>query len=302
MKMVADKTHPGIWSELRSRPGVMPALAVIGLYLVLGLWGLSGWRLPDWETPDYAAAYQAPSLRHPFGTDIHGRDVLAKTVLGTRTALSVALAASVLAVLIGLALGILAGYLGGVVDDAITWLYSTLESIPYILLILAFAFVLQGRSFSLGGLSVRLDGINAVYLALGLTGWVGLCRLVRGEVIKRREAEYVLAARALGASAVRVMARHLAPNVFHIVIITFTLGFVSYIHAEVLLSFLGLGARTEPSWGVMIDEAKLELARGVWWQLAAASGAVFFISLALHVFGDALRDVLDPRLRGARDF
>jgi len=286
---------------LRSRPGVTPALAVIGFYLVLGLWGLSGWRLPDWETPDYAAAYQAPSFRHPFGTDIHGRDVLAKTVLGTRTALSVALAASVLAVLIGLVLGILSGYLGGVVDDAITWFYSTLESIPYILLILAFAFVLQGRSLSLGGVSVRLDGLNAVYLALGLTGWVGLCRLVRGEVIKRREAEYVLAARALGASAGRVMVRHLAPNVFHIVIITFTLGFVSYIHAEVLLSFLGLGARTEPSWGVMIDEAKLELARGVWWQLAAASGAVFFISLALHVFGDALRDVLDPRLRGARD-
>jgi len=292
--------EPGVWRRLGRSPAARISLAVIVFYLLLAAWGCSGWELPDWRTVNYARAYQGPSPAHPFGTDIHGRDVLAKTVIGARTALTVAFLASVLAVAIGLILGLLAGYLGGAVDGIITWVYSTLESVPYYLLILAFAFVLQDRSINLWGMEFRLEGINAVYLALGLTGWVGLCRLIRGEVIKRREGEYVLAARSLGASPLRVMFRHLAPNVLHVVIVTFTLGFVSYIHAEVVLSFLGLGAKEVPSWGVMIDESKLELARGVWWQLLAASLAIFGISLALHVFGDALRDALDPRTRGTK--
>lgn len=286
--------------EVLRRPRAAVSLAVIVLYLAVALWGYTGWRTPDWETENFEMTYRPPSRVHPFGTDIYGRDVLAKTVYGTRVAVSVALTASVLALVIGLVLGLLAGYFGGWIDDLITWLFSTLQSIPYIILILAFAFVLQDRSFTFFGLEFRIRGINAVSLALGLTGWVGLCRLIRGETIKHRDREYVLAARALGASPFRLISRQLLPNVVHLAVITFSLGFVSYIHAEVILSFLGLGAKHVPSWGVMIDDAKLELFRGVWWQLAAATAAIFFISLTLHVFGDAVRDALDPRQRGER--
>ncbi len=295
---------PGYWQaavrEVLGRPRAAVSLGVIVLYLAVALWVGTGWRVPDWETENFELAYRPPSRAHPFGTDIYGRDVLAKTIYGTRVAVTVALTASALAGVLGLALGLLAGYFGGRIDDLITWLYSTLQSIPYIILILAFAFVLQDRRFSLFGAEFRIRGINAVYLALGLTGWVGLCRLIRGETIKHRDREYVLAARALGASPARIIARQILPNVFHLAVITFSLGFISYIHAEVILSFLGLGAKNVPSWGVMIDDAKLELFRGVWWQLAAATAAIFLISLTLHVFGDAVRDALDPRQRGER--
>ncbi len=302
--MTAPEKSRNYWlsagREVLRRPRAAVSLAVILFYLAVALWGFTGWRPPDWETENFEMAYRPPSRAHPFGTDIYGRDVLAKTVYGTRVAVSVALTASVLALVIGLVLGLLAGYFGGWIDDLITWLFSTLQSIPYILLILAFAFVLQDRTFTLFGAEFRIRGINAVSLALGLTGWVGLCRLIRGEAIKHREREYVLAARALGSSPGRLIVRQILPNVVHLAVITFSLGFVSYIHAEVILSFLGLGVKHVPSWGVMIDDAKLELFRGVWWQLAAATAAIFFISLTLHIFGDAVRDGLDPRLRGER--
>jgi ABC-type dipeptide/oligopeptide/nickel transport system permease subunit len=126
---------------------------------------------------------------------------------------------------------------------------------------------------------------------------VGICRLIRGEIIKRKESEYVLAARAMGCSNARIIFKHMIPNVFHIIIINFSLRFVGFIHAEVILSFLGLGEMDKPSWGAMIDAARTELARNVWWEMAAATVAIFFISLALNIFGDALRDCLDPKLR-----
>jgi peptide/nickel transport system permease protein len=132
---------------------------------------------------------------------------------------------------------------------------------------------------------------------MGLTSWVGICRLIRGEIIKRKESEYVLAARATGCSNRRIIFRHLLPNVFHIIIINLSLRFVGFIHAEVILSFLGLGETDKPSWGAMIDSARAELARDVWWEMTAATAAIFLLSLALNLFGDALRDCLDPKLR-----
>ncbi len=162
-----------------------------------------------------------------------------------------------------------------------------------VILILAFAIVLRDKTL----FGFRLTGITTVYIALGLTSWVGLCRLIRGEVIKHKEREYVLAAKSYGCSSRRIIFRHLIPNVFHIVIIDFSLRFVSFIHAEVILSFLGLGVTTEPSWGSMINSARQEMTKGVWWEMAAASIAIFIISLALNIFADAFRDCLDPKLR-----
>jgi peptide/nickel transport system permease protein len=238
-------------------------------------------------------SYQPPSEQNFFGTDIFGQSVLRKTLYGAKISLTVAMCASLISLAIGIPLGAIAGFFGGVIDDIIVWLYSTLSSIPYILLVLAFAVVLRDKTI----FGIKLAGISTVYMAIGLTSWVGICRLIRGEIIKRKNAEYVIAARACGTSNLKIIFTHLLPNVYHIIIINFSLRFVGFIHAEVILSFLGLGETTRPSWGAMINDARVELARGVWWQMAAATLAIFFISLALNIFGDALRDSLDPKLR-----
>lgn len=227
----------------------------------------------------------APSAEHIFGTDIFGRSVFQKVVRGTQVAMSVGLATSLIAIPIGVVLGAVAGYFGGWVDDFITWLYTTFSSIPNIMLLISITMILG-------------KGLFAVYVALGATSWVTLCRLIRGEVMKHKEREYVQAAGAIGGGHIRKLFLHILPNVTHIVIINTSLQFQVAIKSEVILSYLGLGVQGEPSWGTMIDDAKLELARGVWWQLAGATLAMFIIVLAFNILGDALRDSLDPKLKG----
>jgi ABC-type dipeptide/oligopeptide/nickel transport system permease subunit len=284
--------------RLLARPIADVCLAVILLYFSLVafiyLAELFNWQVGPviWNRPT-GPSYQPPCAQNIFGTDIFGLSVFRKMLYGAKISITVAFSASLISIVIGLPLGAVAGYFRGVIDEIIIWIYSTLSSIPYILLILAFALVLRDKSIA----GVRLTGITAVYLAIGLTSWVDLCRLIRGEVIKHKEREYVLAAQSYGCSNSRIIFKHLVPNVFHIVIIIFSLQFVSFIHAEIILSFLGLGDTSGASWGAMINDARIELARGVWWQMVAATVAVFFISLALNIFGDALRDSLDPKLR-----
>jgi len=280
------------WRRLRRSKLAMACLAVILLYgaTALGLTVASwfGWDGEAWWKASVGDSYAPPSADTPFGTDIFGQSVWRKTLYGARTSLAVATVASIISIAIGLPLGAIAGYFGRRIDMAIVWLYSTIESVPGILLILAFAMVLKNR----------VEGLGAVYLAIGLTSWVGLCRLIRGEVIKHKQRDYVTAARAFGAGHLYIIFRHILPIVFHLVIIDFSLRFVGFIHAEVILSFLGLGATDDPSWGQMIDSARNELSQGVWWQMTAATLAIFLLSLALNIFGDALRDALDPKLKG----
>jgi ABC-type dipeptide/oligopeptide/nickel transport system permease subunit len=159
-----------------------------------------------------------------------------------------------------------------------------MSNIPTILLILSLSLVLG-------------KGLWSINIALGVSYWIAMCRLIRGEFIKHKEREYVQAARSLGAGHARRIFIHILPNVTHLIIVNFSFLFVSGIKTEVVLSYLGLGVQGIPSWGTMIDEAKLELARGVWWQLCSATVAMFFVVLALQVFGDALRDCLDPKLK-----
>ena len=306
-----------LWADgirrLRKRTFAMICLGVVLVYFVLAgmifLNDVFDWNLKVFQWNQIVGpSYQGPLDSYEwtpegqtevrtgkalFGTDFMGQSTLRKTVYGAKTSITVALCASFISLLIGVPLGAIAGYFRGWVDDVIVWFYTTLGTIPYILLVMAFAVVLRDRNIF--GWEIR--GITAVYLAIGLTSWVGICRLIRGEIIKRKESEYVLAARALGCSNSRIIFRHLLPNVFHVIIINFSLRFVSFIHAEVILSFLGLGETDKPSWGGMIDAARTELARNVWWEMAAATVAIFFISLALNIFGDALRDCLDPKLR-----
>jgi len=291
-----------LWQDglrrLYRRKFAMLCLVVVLAYFLLAGFiyaaELFGWQVgPTQWSEQVGESYEPPGTDNIFGTDIFGQSVFRKMLYGAKISMTVALCASFISILIGVPLGAIAGYFRGVVDEVIVWLYSTLSSVPYILLIMAFAVVLRDKSL----FGIELKGITSVYLAIGLTSWVGICRLIRGEVIKHKDREYVAAAVSYGCSRKRIILRHLLPNVFHLVIIDFSLRFVSFIHAEVILSFLGLGETSRPSWGAMINDARIELSRGVWWQMAAATVAIFLISLSLNIFGDALRDSLDPKLR-----
>ena len=310
------------WRKLYRRPSSMICLAIIVLYLLVGL----STFLPALQkivghnryldmfdrkiTEAVADGYQSPSLKKFdlwLGTDIQGFPVIWRLLYGTRIALLITIFASILSLGIGVSLGIIAGYFGGWIDEIITWLFTTVSSIPWVLLMIAMVYALKQREFPWFTMQnwqfrfiwTELDPVVMIILALGLTDWVGICRLIRGEVLKHRDRDYVQAARAAGVGTRRILFRHILPNVFHLVIITFSLGAVAYVQAEVVLTFLGLGITSRPSWGRMIDDAKLELLRGVWWQAVAATVAIGILCLALNLLGDALRDALDPRLRGA---
>ncbi|PKF31494.1 Peptide ABC transporter permease [Acinetobacter proteolyticus] len=222
----------------------------------------------------------------PFGADKWGQDVLLKTIKGAETSILVGLLSALLAVLIGTFLGAIAGYFGGWVDDILNWFYNIFTSIPYLLLVLAIAAVLQQK------------GILSIVLILGLTGWTGVFRLIRAEYMKHKSREYVLAAKAIGVSHLRRMFVHIFPNVSHIALVQISILVVSFIKSEVILSFLGFGVPVGVvSWGSMLNEAQSELILGKWWQLAAASIAMAVLVTAFSMFTDALRDALDPKLK-----
>jgi peptide/nickel transport system permease protein len=222
----------------------------------------------------------------PFGADRLGRDVLAKTVKGTEISVFVGVAAALAATLIGTFLGALGGYFGGKVGDLLEWVYNVFESIPNILLIFAFAAVV-GR------------GVESVVIILAFTGWTGMYRQVRAEFIKHSSREYVRSAEAIGASHLSRMFRHILPNISHVVLVRMGLLVVAFIKAEVILSYLGLGVRVDQvSWGTMLAEAQAELILGHWWQLVAATGFMAVFVTAFSLMADALRDALDPKLRG----
>jgi ABC-type dipeptide/oligopeptide/nickel transport system permease subunit len=281
------------WAQLKRNRLAMGCLWIVIVYTVMAIYGEAAYRwcriqdlTPSYQKQNLAEEYLAPNLfsKHPMGTDGLGRDVFQRLIQGTRIAFQVGIITSLIAIPIGVILGCIAGYFGGKTDDCIVWLYSTFASIPSFLFILAIAMVV-GR------------GLLGVYLGIGLTTWVGLCRLIRGEVIKHKARPYVLAARALGLGHFRIIFKHILPNVLHIVIVTFTLRFPAAIGTEVILSFLGIGVQGEPSWGVMISNARLRLWHGVWWEMTFVTLAIFGIVLAFNLLGDALRDALDPRLK-----
>lgn len=260
------------------------ALIVVLLYFLIALLTFMGVIAGNWGL-EIGPSYSPPSADFIFGTDIFGRSVFLKTIKGAETAIAIGLATSIISLVIGTIMGALAGYFGGLIDEVIVWFYTTFSSIPFIMLLISIAFIMG-------------KGTTTVFISLGVTSWVSLCRIVRGEVMKHKEREYSQAASALGAGHTRKIFKHILPNISHVLIINFSLTFESAIKAEVILSYLGLGVQGRPSWGTMIDDSKLELARGVWWQLGAAVFAMFFIVLAFNILGDALRDALDPKLKG----
>ena len=305
-----------LWREAmislwRRRKG---AVLVVAIYVAIGLLDSVAWKggVPD-DVVDVLpnapltvvdrifldtreASYSAPfaevefyggsALRHPgshpLGTDILGRDVLYLALKGARVALLIGGLTSLIAIPLALLFGVGAGYFGGRFDDFVFLLISTLASMPGLLLLIALIMVM-GR------------GTLSVCVALGITSWVGFCRLSRAETLKLRALDFVVAARALGVSEWRIVLRHILPNLAHLIVITFVLMFSGLVLSEAVLSWLGIGV--DGSWGQMIDGARDELSRDpiIWWNIGAAGTALFGLILAVNTLGDAVRDVLDPR-------
>jgi peptide/nickel transport system permease protein len=237
---------------------------------------------------------------HVLGTDKAGQDVLYLALKSIRTGVIIGTLTTLIVTPFALFFGVMAGYFGGWVDDVVQYVYTTLSSIPDILLIAAAMLILQV------GLTAKDTTLSAderlVYLCIimGITSWTELCRLLRAEVLKLREVEYIQAADAFGVARLTIILRHLVPNVMHIVLISVILRFSGLVLAEAVLAYVGIGVDPSmQSWGNMINQARLELARDpiVWWNLCAALVFTLGLVLPANVFGDAVRDSLDPRLR-----
>lgn len=251
------------------------------------------------------AITQVMYFYHIFGTDKVGRDVFYASIKSIRTGLLIGTLTTVFMLPFALILGMMAGYFGGWIDDIIQYIYTTLSSIPGVLLISAVILVMQvyiGTHPNLfPTLIQRADArLLALCMILGITSWASLCRLLRAETLKLRELEFVQAAKVLGVGRLRTIFRHIMPNVMHIVLITIVLDFSMLVLAEAVLSYVGVGVDpTTFSWGNMINTSRLELAREpiVWWPLCSALIFMFLLVLSANLFSDAVRDALDPRIR-----
>jgi peptide/nickel transport system permease protein len=254
-------------------------------------------------------ALQMSQYYHVLGTDKVGQDVLYGAIKAIRTGVLIGTLATLVTLPLAVLLGISAGYFRGWVDDVVQYIYTTLNSIPGILLIAASVLLINvyietnPEQFKL--LSDRADfRFIALCFILGMTSWTGLCRLLRAETLKVSQLEYVQAAHAFGVSRWRVIMRHILPNTTHIILIALVLDFSAFVLAEAVLSYIGVGVDSSmKSWGNMINEARSELAREpvVWWSVIAAFILMFTLVLAANLFSDRVRDVFDPRMSGSGD-
>ncbi len=252
-----------------------------------------------------SCTYYLSQNYHVFGTDKVGQDVLYQALKSIRTGLVIGTLTTLVMLPFAIMTGLMAGYFRGWIDDVIQYLYTTLNSIPGVLLIAASILLLQvyisNHADDFNSLEQRAD-LRLLFLCiiLGITSWTGLCRMLRAETLKLREVDYVQAAQAFGVGNLSIMLRHLLPNVMHIVMISIVLDFSGLVLAEAVLSYVGIGVDPSMhSWGNMINSARLEIARDpvVWWSLAAAFIFMFILVLSANLFSDAVRDAFDPRIR-----
>jgi peptide/nickel transport system permease protein len=250
------------------------------------------------------ATLNLAAVYHVLGTDKVGQDVLYLSLKSIRTGLIIGTVTTLVTLPLALFLGVAAGYFRGWVDDVIQYVYTVLSSIPSVLLIAAAVLMMQVTIDTHPGwfdtAASRAD-LRLVFLCLilGMTSWTGLCRLLRGETLKLRELEYIQAAQSFGVSSLRILSRHIMPNVSHIILIALVMDFSGLVLAEAVLSYVGVGVDPSMiSFGTMINGARLEMAREpmVWWALAAAFGFMLVLVLAANLFADAVRDAFDPRL------
>ena len=240
------------------------------------------------------------NFRLLLGTDRQGRSIMTRGVYSIKVAIQIGMVTAFISVSIGSLLGASAAYFGGWVDAVVIWLYTTLASIPYLVLLVVLAYAFGGAvlRFQLLGRDVSVDVGNTlipVYVALCATFWIGPCRVIRGETLKIKQLEYVQAATATGFSRVYILVKHILPNAAHLMLINFSLLFIGAVKSEVILSFLGLGVKKGPSWGIMISHSAQEVVNGFFWQIGAATGFMLVLVLAFNILTDALQDVFDPK-------
>jgi peptide/nickel transport system permease protein len=283
----ADAMWTAVWRGRTEVPWHAVYLTILALVLVAVPTGL------------LAAGY------HLLGTDKVGQDVLYLSLKSIRTGLVIGTLTTLVMLPLAVLLGIMAGYFKGWVDDAIQYVYTTINSIPGVLLIAAAVLMMQvyiDKNPELFPTTAQRADFRLLLLCmiLGLTTWTGLARLLRGESLKLSELEYIQAAHAFGVRHGRVITRHILPNVMHIVLIALVMDFSGLVLAEAVLSYVGVGVDPSMvSFGTMINAARLEMARDpmVWWTLTAAFGFMFVLVLAANLFADAVRDAFDPRVR-----
>ena len=272
-----------VWSVLRRDTRAMIGIAVVVTIVLLALAAPLVAR-HDPTRIDLVRRLQPPSAENWMGTDIQGRDVWSRLVFGARVSLAVGLFSQMIALALGVALGLVAGYYGRWVDEVVMRLADVTLAFPTLLLLIAMVAALQ-------------PSLGVVLLTVGVVGWAGMARLVRGQVLVVRQLEFVQAMRALGARDLRIMVRHVLPNVIAPVVIAATLGVAGAIMAEAALSFLGLGVQPPtPSWGAMIADGRdLSQLRSAPWTSLFPGLAIGAAVLGFNLLGDALRDALDPR-------
>lgn len=274
------------WRRIRRDPGAIIAASVIVALILVAIFApqISPW---DPTRPDRAVSFRAspPSAEHWLGTDRAGRDVLSRLIYGARVSLGVGFGSQLLSLFFGIVFGLMAGYFGGWIDIFISRLIEILQAFPSLLLLIV--------------LSVTIGpGLVTAYIALGIVGWAGVARLVRGEALKLKHADYVEGARALGSRSPRLLFKHIFPGVMPSLIVLYSIGVGGAIIGESTLSFLGLGVQPPtPSWGQMIADGQSYLTTA-WWMSVFPGIAIAMVVLAFNFMGDILRDALDPRMRG----
>ncbi len=272
-----------VWRRLKTNKLALASLMVLGILILMCIFEPLVFQ-DAYKLQDMNAMNEGPSLRHLFGTDNLGRDLFHRTWIGGRVSLTIAVVGTLIECLVGILYGGISGYFGGKVDSFMMRIVEVLNSIPYLIVVIL--------------ISVRLgNGIIPLLLALVITGWTGVARMVRGEVMKLKESEYVMASKILGASPMRIILKHMIPNTLGIIIVYITFDIPSFIFAEAFLSFIGLGIQPpNTSWGAMASLGQ-QVMSFYPSQLIFPSLAIALTMLAFNLFGDGLRDALDPKLR-----
>lgn len=283
---VRERRHRSYWEQMTRQIFLSKGGLVGGSFLLLLILAATFAPLLTPYDPieiSPTEALQPPSLRHPAGTDRFGRDIFTRIIFGARISLRVGLISVSVGVIGGGLLGLFGGYFGGVVDSVVVFLINVLLAVPGILLALVI-------------LAALGPGLENVMIAVGISSIPTFARLVRGSTLAAKDLEYVEAARALGSTDLRVIFRHILPNVLAPVIVLTTLGIATAILVGAAVSYLGLGAKPPtPEWGVMVNEGRNFLRRA-WWLSTMPGLAIMFTVIALNLLGDSIRDALDPRL------
>ena len=270
------------WQRLKSDPYGMGGLLVVIIFTVIAICVWSGLLGQAWSEVS-GNSWESVSATHWFGTNLLGQDILQRTLFGTATAFEVGLIVTLCSTILGAVMGALSGwYSHSWLDEIILWLKGVLDSIPFYLFAAAIAFALQGNPW-------------AMHLAMIVTFWTTTARIIRGEVMRLKQREFVEAARAIGLPGLKTVFRHVLPNTFHILLVQASIVFVAAINTEVILSFLGLGIQDGVSWGLMLAESSQEVLAGHFGNFFAAGTSLFILLMGFNLLADALQDALDTR-------